>query len=230
MGEINILELYPKARRDLAARKAAQAANRAVAKRFGREYFDGTREQGYGGYRYDGRWIPIARRIVEHYGLRPGDRVLDIGCAKGFLVKDLIDVCPGLEVFGLDISAYALEHGHPDVRRRLVRGSADALPFADRSFAAALAINVIHNLDRARCLEAIREIERVAPGRSYIQVDAYRDETERELFLDWVLTAETHGPPQFWRDMFAAAGYTGDYYWTIIEADPEWTAGTKERQ
>jgi len=230
MGEINILELYPKARRDLAARKVGQAANRAAAKRFDREYFDGTREQGYGGYRYDGRWIPIARRIIEHYRLRAGDRVLDIGCAKGFLVKDLIDACPGLEVFGLDISDYALRNCHPDVRGRLVRGSVDALPFADRSFAAALAINVIHNLDRARCLKAIREIERIAPGRGYIQVDAYRDEAERDLFLDWVLTAETYGPPQFWRDMFAAADYTGDYYWTIIEADPEWVIGGGQKQ
>jgi ubiquinone/menaquinone biosynthesis C-methylase UbiE len=230
MAEINILELYPKARRDLAARKAGQAANRAAAKRFGYEYFDGTREQGYGGYRYDGRWVPIARRIVEHFRLQPGDRVLDIGCAKGFLVKDLTDVCPGLEVFGLDISDYALRNAHPDVHGRLVRGTADALPFADRQFAAVLAINVIHNLDHTRCLKAIREIERIAPGRGYIQVDAYRGETELDLFLDWVLTAETYGPPQFWRDMFAKAGYTGDYYWTIIEADPEWTIGKGDRQ
>jgi ubiquinone/menaquinone biosynthesis C-methylase UbiE len=230
MGEVNILELYPKACRDLAARKAGQAANRLVAKRFGFEYFDGTREQGYGGYRYDGRWIPIARRIVDHFGLRPGDRVLDIGCAKGYLVKDMMDVCPGLQAFGLDISGYALEHAHADVQGRLVRGTVDALPFADRQFAAVLAINVIHNLDRNRCLRAIREIERVAPGRGYIQVDAYRDETELGLFLDWVLTAETYGPPHFWRDMFAEAGYSGDYYWTIIEADSDPAAPAKDRR
>ena len=230
MGEVNILDLYPKACRDLAARKAGQAANRVVAKRFGFEYFDGTREQGYGGYRYDGRWVPIARRIVDHFGLRPGDQVLDVGCAKGYLVKDLMDVCPGLEAFGLDISGYALEHGHADVQGRLVRGTVDALPFADRQFAAVLAINVIHNLDRNRCLRAIREIERVAPGRGYIQVDAYRNETELGLFLDWVLTAETYGPPQFWRDMFAEAGYRGDYYWTIIEADSDPAARAKDSQ
>ena len=73
------------------------------------------------------------------------------------------------------------------------------------------------------CIEAVREIERVAPGRGYIQVDAYRSEDERDVFLDWVLTADTFGTPEMWRELFGRAGYTGDYYWTILEADPEWT-------
>lgn len=230
MPEFNLLRLYPKTKRDIGARKQAQATAREIAKRYGREYFDGTRDEGYGGYRYDGRWVPIAKQIIDHYGLKSGDRVLDVGCAKGFLVKDLMDACPGLEVWGLDISEYAIAQSHPDIAGRLVRGTADRLPFADRSFQAVLCINVIHNLEREACLRAIREVERLAPGRAYIQVDAYRDETERDIFLDWVLTAVTYGPPEFWREMFAEAGYTGDYYWTIITADPEWTVldqGTK---
>ena len=223
MGELNLLDLYPNARRDIGSRKAEQAQNRRLARRFGREYFDGSREQGYGGYRYDGRWVPIARRIVEHYGLRPGDRVLDIGCAKGYLVKDLLDVCPGLEVYGIDISSYAIANCHPGVTNKLVLGSVEHLPFPDEFFQAVLCINVIHNLHRDACLAAIREIERVAPGRGYIQVDSYTCEAERDIFLDWVLTAETYGPPKFWREIFFDVGYSGDYYWTIIEADPEWT-------
>jgi SAM-dependent methyltransferase len=228
MGEHNLLSIYPKARRNLVSRKQGQAENRLAAKRYGFEYFDGTRDQGYGGYGYDGRWVPIARAIVERYGLKAGDRVLDVGCAKGFLVKDLLDVCPGLEVWGLDWSDYAIRNCHPDVRGRLVRGTADALPFESGSFQAVLCINVIHNLERDRCLAAIRELERLAPGKTYVQVDAYRTEAERDLFLDWVLTAVTFGTPDFWRGMFAEAGYTGDYYWTIIEADPDWVV-TEDR-
>ena len=90
MAEVNLLARYPRATRNLAARKQAQAASRAIARRFGREYFDGTREQGYGGYRYDGRWIPVARDMAAHFKLRAGDRVLDVGCAKGFLMRDLM--------------------------------------------------------------------------------------------------------------------------------------------
>jgi SAM-dependent methyltransferase len=221
--EINLLSKYPRAKRNLVARKAAQAENRITASRFGREYFDGTREQGYGGYRYDGRWLPIARDIAAHFRLQAGDNVLDVGCAKGFLMRDLMEVVPGLNVWGLEISQYAIDNCHPDMRGRIVRGSAEKLPFASAGMVAALCINVIHNLSRAACIEAVREIERVAPGRGYIQVDAYRNDAERDAFLDWVLTAETYGTPEMWRDLFRQAGYAGDYYWTILETDPEWS-------
>jgi len=129
----------------------------------------------------------------------------------------------GLEAYGLEISQYAIENCHPDARGRVARGTAQRLPFASDSFAAVLCINVVHNLANDACVEAVREIERVAPGRGYIQVDAYRNEDEREVFLDWVLTAETYGPPTMWHDLFQRAGYTGDYYWTILEVDPELT-------
>ena len=185
--------------------------------RFGQEYFDGDRTQGYGGYKYDGRWLPIAETFRDHWKLKAGDRVLDIGCAKGFLVKDLMTVCPGLEVFGLDISEYAIENAIPEVKNRLKQGNAAHLPFADDSFRAAISINTIHNLPEAECLQAIKEMQRVAPLGGYIQVDSYLTDEERELFLQWVLTAKTHFTPDGWKDMFAKAGYTGDYYWTITE-------------
>lgn len=223
MREINLLARYPRAKRNLVTRKEGQDANRLIARRFGFEYFDGTRDQGYGGYRYDGRWRPIARDIADYFGLKAGDRVLDVGCAKGFLMRDLIEAVPGLEVWGLEVSQYAIDHCDEAVRGRIVRGSADRLPFPSGAFAAALGINVIHNLPYDACVAAVREIERLAPGRGYIQVDAYRNEEERDVFLDWVLTAETFGTPEMWVELFRKACYTGAYYWTILETDPEWT-------
>jgi ubiquinone/menaquinone biosynthesis C-methylase UbiE len=162
----------------------------------------------------------VARRIIEHFDLKPGDRVLDIGCAKGFLVKDLQDALPGLEVWGIDVSAYALETAHPDARPRLLGGSCDRLPFADGSFTVALAINSIHNLERDGCLMALREMHRVAPRNGFVQVDAYRSEAERSLFEDWMLTARTYLDPEGWKEMFNESGYTGDWFWTILEVDP----------
>jgi SAM-dependent methyltransferase len=222
VAEVDLLRHYPRAQRKMDKPRAADPANRIAALKFSAEYFDGTREQGYGGYYYDGRWIPIARDIIAHFGLRPGDRVLDVGCAKGFLVKDLMALCPGLEAYGLDLSQYALTHAEPEASGRLVLGTADRLPFAGESFQAVLCINVIHNLERDRCIAALREIERLAPGRGYVRVDAYRTEAERQIFLGWVLTALTFLVPDEWRVLMAEAGYTGDYSWTILEADPAW--------
>jgi SAM-dependent methyltransferase len=218
MAEINLLQRYPRSKRNIEKRHGAQAAeNIRLSREYGREYFDGSRDTGYGGYRYDGRWVPIAEDIVAHFGLKPGDRVLDVGCAKGFLVKDLMKVCPGLAVFGLDISEYALLHCEPEVVGRLHLGNCLRMPFPDNSFKAVLAINTVHNLERAECMAAVREIERLAPGHGYIQVDSYRSPEEKEIFLSWVLTAKTHYDPTGWRQLFDEAGYTGDHYWTIIE-------------
>ena len=217
MAEFNLLSSHPKTVRDIRARTRNKEENRKIASEFGFAYFDGPREQGYGGYVYDGRWQAVARRIVERYDLKPGMTVLDIGCAKGFLVKDLTDTLPGLQVLGLDISHYALEHAPEEIRHQLLRGDCRRLPFADSEFDAVLCINTIHNVDRKDCVTALREIERVGKrGKAFVQVDAFTTEREKSAFEDWMLTAKTFGKPDEWLEIFDEAGYRGDYYWTIL--------------
>lgn len=216
--EVNLLDRLPKSKRNVKERGAAKTPEAiAISREYGFDYFDGSRDYGYGGYRYDGRWLPVAEDIVRHFNLRSGQRLLDVGCAKGFLVKDLMTVCPGLEVFGLDISRYALMHCEPEVIGRLHLGSADYLPFPDNSFDAVLAINSIHNLERSDVKLALQEIQRLAPGKGYVQVDSYRTPEQKEVFESWVLTAKFHDYPSGWRELFNDAGYSGDYCWTIIE-------------
>ena len=217
MREVNLLDSYPRIKRPVREREKAKPVQREVAKRFGREYFDGDRTQGYGGYRYDGRWVAIARRMQEFYKLEAGQRILDVGCAKGFLLHDLLHAIPGIGVAGLEISPYAIETAMDDVKPFLVVGSADVLPFADRAFDLVVSINTVHNLDLGRCRQAIREMERVSRAHKYLQVDSWLTEEQRENFEKWQLTAVTYFSPEGWRGLFAEVGYTGDYYWTITE-------------
>ena len=127
--EVNLVRALPKTKRNIQAREEAKDPEVVrISKEFGEMYFDGPRDYGYGGYRYDGRWVPVAHDIIAHFGLKPGMRVLDAGCAKGFLVKDLRDACPGLEVTGLEISAYAIEHAHPDAKPYLMQGTIEVKP------------------------------------------------------------------------------------------------------
>lgn len=217
MSEINLLKSYPKSKRNIKARNEGRSAeNILIASQYGREYFDGNRETGYGGYNYDGRWIPVAEDIVNHYNLKAGSRVLDIGCAKGFLIKDMMQVCPGLDVTGIDLSNYAINNCHPEVSDKVLVGNAKQLPFPDNNFSVALAVNTIHNLKRDQCINALREIERVA-DRAFVQVDSWFNEDQKQVFLDWVLTAHTFYGPEGWKEVFQEAEYTGDYYWTITE-------------
>ena len=175
MAEVNLLAKLPRGKRNVNARAEAKTQEIVdISRQYGELYFDGPRKYGYGGYRYDGRWIPVAEDIVKHFKLKPGDRVLDVGAGKGFLVKDLLKVLPGLEAFGLDISEYALMHCEPEVVGRLHLGNAAKLPFPDNSFACVLSLNTIHNLDRADLITALKEMERLAPGRGFVQVDSYR--------------------------------------------------------
>ena len=219
MAEVNLLRSLPRTARNIQERATAKdPAVIAIANEFGAEYWDGDRKYGYGGYRYDGRWRSVARDMIAHFGLHPGMRALDVGCGKGFLVKDLMLECPGLESFGLDISHYALTHCEREVVGRLHLGNATSLPFPDGSFDAVISINTIHNLDRRGVIQALREIERLAPGRAFVQVDAYHTPEQLELFKQWVLTAKFHDYPSGWLGVFEEAGYTGDWYWTVLES------------
>ena len=215
MAEINLLKSLPQGKRNVKARETAKTDEHIrISKEYGEMYFDGPREYGYGGYKYDGRWRPVAKDIVEHFNLKPGDKVLDVGCGKGFLVRDLLEL--GIDAYGMDVSKYALMNCEKEVIGRLQIGSAVSLPFPDNSFNAVLAINSIHNLDRENCIVALREMQRLAAGKGFVQVDSYHTPEQKEIFESWVLTAEYYGYPKEWVEVFNEAGYTGDYYWTII--------------
>jgi ubiquinone/menaquinone biosynthesis C-methylase UbiE len=216
--EIDLLRSLPRIKRNVGARQQAKDERIVgIARQFGEMYWDGPREYGYGGYRYDGRWRAVARDIIAHFGLKSDMRLLDVGCGKGFLVKDLMLECPRLQVFGIDISRYALMHCPPEVVGRLHLGSADGMPFPDGSFDCVLSINTLHNLPRPKVLQALREVQRLSGGKAYVQVDSYHTAEQKALFEAWVLTAQFHDYPDAWIRLFREAGYTGDYYWTIVE-------------
>jgi hypothetical protein len=79
-----------------------------------------------------------------------------------------------------------------------------------------ISINTLHNLDRQNIIKALEEIQRVSHTHSYVVVDSYYDQEGKDLFMNWVLTAEFHDFPSGWIDLFREAGYRGDFGWTIL--------------
>lgn len=216
MAEINLLDRLPVVQRDPRSRAAAKTEeDQRIAKQFGREFFDGERRHGYGGYRYDGRWLPVARRFVDHYRLEARTSILDVGAGKGFLMYDFLQVLPQAEVRGLDVSQYAKENAYGGMGPRIDLGSAEFLPYPNRSFDLVVSINSIHNLKLDALKQALREIERVGRSHKFISVDAWRTEEERKRLMDWILTAETYMHVDDWNSLFAEVGYTGDVWWFI---------------
>ncbi|MCP4602601.1 MAG: class I SAM-dependent methyltransferase [Proteobacteria bacterium] len=215
--ELNLLRNYPQAKRDVKGRGASKTEeDRAIARRFGKDFFDGDRKYGYGGYCYNPRfWQPVIPDFEEHFGITPTSAILDVGCGKGFMLHDFGELIPGITVRGLDISEYAIESGIEDMNPYLDVGNARALPYEDNSFDVVFSINTIHNLEQNDCAQALREIQRVGKGKAFISVDAYRNDEEKELMAAWNLTAKTTMHVDEWKAFFLEAGYTGDYYWFI---------------
>jgi protein-L-isoaspartate(D-aspartate) O-methyltransferase len=220
MAYIDFLSpLHKMTKRDYLARvngfPKAEAAR--LAKQWGFDYWDGSRDICYGGYRYDGRWRKVADALAAHYRLKAGDRVLDVGCAKGFLLYDLTQAVPGLEVAGLDISEYALTHAREEVKDRLHLGNARKLPYADASFDLVVSINTLHNLPCYDMESALREMQRVGRQHRYLCVESFRNEEEKVNLLYWQVTCACFFTPEEWQWWFAQAGYTGDHSFIYFE-------------
>lgn len=215
--EIDLLINYPRTKRDVKERGATKTEDdRAIARQFGKDFFDGERRHGYGGFSYNPRfWQPVIPTFQQHFGLNPKSRVLDVGCAKGFMLHDMMQLIPGVAVTGVDVSEYAVNQGVDTVRPFLRVADARKLPFPDRSFDLVISINTIHNLELPDLIIALQEIERVSKGQSFITVDAYRNEVEKEAMHAWNLTAKTILHVDEWKALFKKVGFSGDYYWFV---------------
>ena len=215
--EIDLLINYPKTKRNLEERLASKTdADRAIARQFGRDFFDGDRNHGYGGFNYMPRfWQPVIPTFKDYWDLTANSSLLDVGCAKGFMLHDLAESIPGITLKGIDISEYAIKNAMVDMKSHVQVANATQLPFPDKSFDVVISINTVHNLDRNDCAKALQEIERVSRGHSFITVDAYRNDDEKERMNAWNLTAKTIMSVEEWITFFKDIGYTGDYFWFI---------------
>ena len=197
---------YPKA-------KAAQ-----LAKKFDYEYWDGDRRICYGGYNYIlGRWEKVAKRIAKHYSLNDNPRILDIGCGKGYLLYDMLKIIPNAEIYGIDISEYAIKNSKPEVKNNLTIGSATNLPWDDNFFDLVISINTLHCLHSYDLFKALKEMERVGKKHKYLCVESYRNEIEKANLLYWQVTCEAFLTPSEWKWWFELTHYKGDHSFIYFE-------------
>ncbi len=218
MGEkINLLEKYPKSKRNITDRGMKKTEkDRQIARKFDKEFFDGERRHGYGGYNYNPKfWTNVVKTFQNYWNLDSNSSILDIGCGKGFMLYDLKKLIKSDFLKGIDISQYAIDNSLEDIKPFLSVADAKKIPFPDNSFDVVISINTIHNLDKSDCAKALKEISRVTKKFSFITVDAYRNEEEKKRMFDWNLTAKTIMSENEWEIFFKENNYNGDYYWFI---------------
>lgn len=220
LKQIDFLQKYNmSSKRDYVGRVTQfdKAACAEKATQWGFDYWDGERQYGYGGYKYDGRWLPLAKQIAEHYDIKPGDRILDVGCGKGYMLHEFTRAVPGVKIAGLDISQYGIDHAKEEVKPFLVQGHARKLPFPDKSFDFIYSNTTLHNLPPQDLYLAIKEIERVRRRDAWIGVESFRNEREKANLLYWQLTCAAFYDPVGWRWWFEHCGYKGDYGFIYFE-------------
>jgi SAM-dependent methyltransferase len=213
-----VTPLHKRTSRDYLARMVDDKVHcMQKAKEYEFDYWDGDRRYGYGGYRYDGRWKPVAEHLIEHYGLEPDARILDVGCGKAHLLHELQQLLPRAEVTGFDISQHGLADAPEAIRPYLFRYRAqDPYPWGDRHFDLVISFGCLHNLRVFELESAVREIERVGRHK-YVMVESYRNEREHFNLQCWALTAESFFDTSEWIWLYRRFGYTGDYEFIYFE-------------
>lgn len=221
MGQLlNIVTpLHRRTKRDYIRRMMDDKVESMVkAREYGRDYWDGDRRYGYGGYRYiEGYWTPVAQALIDHYDLRDGAKILDAGCGKAFLLYELKRLLPNALIAGFDISEYGLAAAPEEVRSHLFRHRAqDPYPFGDGYFDLVLSLGTLHNLRIFELETALQEIQRVGKSK-YVVVEAYRSEAELFNLQCWALTCESFFHTSEWMWLYRRFGYAGDYEFLYFE-------------
>jgi ubiquinone/menaquinone biosynthesis C-methylase UbiE len=218
----NLLEivtlLHKKTKRDYIDRMVDEKVKcMKIAKKYGIEYWDGDRRFGYGGYKYDGRWELVARKLIETYNLKRNARILDVGCGKAFLLYELKRLLPDAQVSGFDTSVYGIENSKVEIKENLfIHKAQEPYPYKENEFDLVISLTTLHNLHIYGLKSALKEIERVGKNK-YIVVESFRNEEELFSLQCWALTCEAFFKPQEWTWLFGEYGYTGDYEFIYFE-------------
>lgn len=188
--------------------------HRLVASRRDKDFFDGHRNFGYGGFNYDGRWKIVAKKISDEFLKKRNSKFLHINCEKGFLIHDIRNLREDVEVFGTETSSYAISNSMPKIKKSIKNYNPCNLCFPENHFDYVLALGVIYTLTLTDAIIALKEIDRVSKGNSFITLATYETDEEYFLFKDWTLLGSLLFKRREWLEILKEANYRGDYWFT----------------
>lgn len=215
MREFDLLSDYPEPKKKrLVSKNYRTIKNRIIASYRDKNLFDGDRKFGYGGFKYDGRWIKIAKKICKRYNLSNSSSILQLGCEKGYLLHDIKTIYPNIKIFGIEQSKYAIAKSMKSVKKNITFGPYTKLNFKKNKFDFVLAIGVIYSLNLTDAISSLKEIIRVSKGKSFINLSSYSNNNDYWLFKHWTLLGSTLLKEKEWIEVLKHVNYQGDFYFT----------------
>lgn len=195
--------------------KSISIKKRIIAWKKNKEFYDGSRKNGYGGFKYDGRWIKILPKIIKRYNLTSKSRVLEIGCKKGYLIYDLKKLIPGIKCTGIEDHVYPIRNCKKEVKKDIKFSKFTSLPFKNNSFDCVIAISSIYTYNFGDLLEIFKEIKRVSKNdKNLITVASYKNTRDLETLLNWTTLSTVILKEKEWLELFKETKYNGDYFFT----------------
>ncbi|MBF0385323.1 MAG: methyltransferase domain-containing protein [Candidatus Omnitrophica bacterium] len=219
MREFSVLDGYPQPKARIVGKNIRTIKNKIIASYRDERYYDGDRNNGYGGYKYDGRWKDIVEKMSKEYRIDERSSLLQVGCEKGFLLHDFKEKFPGIKLSGYEMSEYAIAQAMPLIKGDIKLGEYEKLPYKDKEFDFVIAIGVVYTLTLRGAISCLKEIQRVGKGKSFITLGAYYNERGKRLFKDyWSVLGSTILHVDEWVEVLKEAKYTGDYSFTTAES------------
>jgi len=212
--KVNFWKYYPKSNRKNISNLRVKVSDKLRKKlqKFPKEYFDGKRSHGYGGYYYNPKFFKkIVKAMIKYYKLNNKSKILDIGCAKGFMMYEFKKALPGCEIKGIDISTYCKKKAVKKIKKFIKIGTCEKLPYPDKYFDFVVSISSIHNVKKTGIIESLKEIVRVSKRNSFIRVKAYKNLKEKKFIDEWNVVAKSNLSISEWKNLFKQTKYEGDF-------------------
>ncbi|WCL53053.1 SAM-dependent methyltransferase [Gimibacter soli] len=192
--------------------KSKTRENLAPTTKYDADYFERGAVLGISGY-MNYSWMPemtirMAHHLVQELGIKSTDKVLDYGCAKGFLVRALriLDI----QAFGVDVSDYAIGETPHDVRKYCskIEAPSDILK-TEHHYDWLLSKDVFEHIDEPQ-LAALMLCVRERVDRMFVVVPLGKENGEPGFIVpsyDDDVTHVTIKPRSWWRDFFEKYGW-----------------------
>lgn len=193
--------------------KKRNIKNKILAWKLDKEYYDGQRINGYGGFRYDGRWKKFIPSLIKKYKLNKNSKILEIGCKKGFFLKDLQEIIPGIKCYGIENHEYPLKKTILKNKKNLILSEYYKVPFKKHYFDFVLGFNSIYMQNLGDVIKTLREISRVSKN-SYISLASGESAEDIIKFQKWTLLGTTILKKKEWKLLFKKINFKGDFYFS----------------